>query len=134
MLKEKVADGRYVTVAWLCKVATIAEIETQGRSLNPGRYVGVTERGPDDFIFAERLEELSEELEVLNAEARELEEKIASNVSACSRSARGPEQSVGCAVRTQRLLPKPVPLAQQPRQQILIYANLILGYRLLLFV
>ena len=37
MLKEKFADGRYVTVAWLCKVATIAEIETQGWSLNPGR-------------------------------------------------------------------------------------------------
>jgi hypothetical protein len=45
-----------------------------------------------------------------------------------------PEQSVGCAVRTQRLLPKPVPLAQQPRQQILIYDNLTLGYRFLPFV
>jgi hypothetical protein len=42
----------------------------------------VTERGPDDFIFAERLEGSSEELEVLNAKARELEEKTASNVSA----------------------------------------------------
>jgi type I restriction enzyme M protein len=82
MLKEKSSDGRYVTVAWPCKVATIAEIETQGRSLNPERYVGVTERGSDDFIFDERLEELNEELEVPNAEARELEEKIASNVSA----------------------------------------------------
>jgi type I restriction enzyme M protein len=82
MLKEKFADGRYVTVAWLCKVAAIAEIETQGWSLNPARYVGVTERGPDDLIFAERLEELNEELEVLNAEARELEEKTASNVAA----------------------------------------------------
>jgi len=32
-------------------------------------------------VFAERLEELNEELEVLNAEARELEEQIAGNVS-----------------------------------------------------
>ena len=35
----------------------------------------------DDFGFAERLEELSEALETLNAEARELEERIAENVA-----------------------------------------------------
>lgn len=48
--------------------------------LNPGRYVGVGERPPDDFDFAEKLEELNEELETLNAEAREPEERIAENV------------------------------------------------------
>lgn len=74
-------DGRYADVPGLCKVATIAEIEAQGWSLNPGRYVGVAEREADDFVFAERLEELNEELEVLNAEARELEELIGENVS-----------------------------------------------------
>ncbi len=82
MLKEKFADGHYVYVAGLCKVAAITEIETQGWTLNPGRYVGLTERGPDDLIFAERLEELCEDFEVLNAEARKVEEKIGSNVSA----------------------------------------------------
>ena len=41
----------------------------------------LAEREADDFIFAERLEELNEELEVLNAEARELEERIAENVA-----------------------------------------------------
>jgi type I restriction enzyme M protein len=66
----------------LCKVATLTEIEAQGWSLNPGRYVGVAERAADDFEFAERLEELNEELETLNAEARELEERIAENVAA----------------------------------------------------
>lgn len=50
-------------------------------SLNPGRYVGVAERAAEDFDFAERLEELNEELEVLNAEARELEGRIAENVA-----------------------------------------------------
>ena len=50
--------------------------------LNPGRYVGVAERAADDFEFAERLEELNEALETLNAEARELEERIAENVVA----------------------------------------------------
>jgi len=80
MLREKFPDGRYADVPGLCKVATIAEIEAQGWSLNPGRYVGVAEREADDFVFAERLEELNEELEVLNAEARELEERIAENM------------------------------------------------------
>ena len=71
----------YQDVAGLCKIATIAEIETKGWSLNPGRYVGVTERAVDDFDFAERLEELNEELEVLNVEARELEAQIAENIA-----------------------------------------------------
>ena len=71
---------RYEDVAGLCKVATRAEIEAQGWSLNPGLYVGVAERAPDDFDFAERLQELNEELEVLNSEARELEERIEENV------------------------------------------------------
>ena len=66
--------------AGLCKVATLAEIEAQGWSLNPGRYVGVTAREDEDFDFKERLEEMNEELETLNAEARELEERIAENV------------------------------------------------------
>jgi type I restriction enzyme M protein len=80
MLQKRFPDGTYADVAGLCKVATLAEIEAQGWSLNPGRYVGVAEREADDFVFAERLEELNEELEVLNLEARELEERIAENV------------------------------------------------------
>ena len=74
-------DGVYQDVKGLCKVATLKEIEAQGWSLNPGRYVGVAERDDDDVDFAERLEELNEELEILNSEARELEERIAHNVS-----------------------------------------------------
>lgn len=80
MLKEKFPDRKYVDVAGLCRVATRSEIEAQGWSLNPGRYVGVAERQADDFDFKERLEELNEDLEVLNAEARELEGRIAENV------------------------------------------------------
>ena len=62
-------------------MATLDEIEAQGWSLNPGRYVGVADRAPDDFDFAVRLEELNEELELLNAEAAALEEQIAENVA-----------------------------------------------------
>ena len=82
LMKEKFPKGKYADVLGLCKVATIADIEGQGWSLNPGRYVGVAERAADDFEFAVRLEELNEELETLNAEARELEERIAGNVTA----------------------------------------------------
>jgi type I restriction enzyme M protein len=80
LTKEHFPRGKYADVLGLCKVATLKEIEAQGWSLNPGRYVGVAEREADDFDFAERLEELNEELETLNVEARELEERIAENV------------------------------------------------------
>ncbi len=80
-MQEVFPNGTYADVPGLCKVATLQEIEAQGWSINPGRYVGVTERAVDDFDFKEKLEELNEELEVLNAEARELEERISENVA-----------------------------------------------------
>jgi type I restriction enzyme M protein len=79
-MSEHFPDGRYADMAGLCKVATVKDIEAQGWSLNPGRYVGVAERAADDFDFAQRLTELNEELERLNAEARVLEERISENV------------------------------------------------------
>lgn len=80
-LKATFPKLKYADIAGLCMVATLKEIEAQGYSLNPGRYVGVADKAADDFVFAERLEELNEELEVLNSEARELEERIAGNVA-----------------------------------------------------
>ncbi len=72
----------YSDVAGLCNAATLQEIESQGWSLNPGRYVGVAP-GEDvsDEDFNEQLGVLNEELEVLNAQARELEQIIATNVA-----------------------------------------------------
>jgi type I restriction enzyme M protein len=72
----------YRDIAGLCKAATLEAIETQGWSLNPGRYVGVA-AGEDlsDEDFKEQLEKLQEELEGLNAQARELESTIAANVA-----------------------------------------------------
>ncbi|MBA6417043.1 SAM-dependent DNA methyltransferase [Colwellia sp. 6M3] len=72
----------YQNVAGLCKVATKEEIIEQGYSLNPGRYVGVAEgehESDEDFVF--KLTALQEELEVLNAEAHELETMISVNVA-----------------------------------------------------
>ncbi len=82
LLRERFPDARYADVPGLCRVATIEEIKAQGYSLNPGRYVGVAEREADDGDFRERLEELNEELELLNAQAHTLEERIAVNVAA----------------------------------------------------
>jgi type I restriction enzyme M protein len=83
MLKEKFPDGCYQDVAGLCRVATTEEIENKHAwSLNPGRYVGIAERAADGFDFFDRLEELNEELEGLNIEARELETRISENVVA----------------------------------------------------
>ena len=73
---------KYADVLGLCKAATLAEIEAQGWSLNPGRYVGVAPgEEVSDEDFKEQLETLSEELESLNAQARELEQTIAENVA-----------------------------------------------------
>lgn len=81
LLAERFPESAYRDVAGLCKVATLAEIEAQGWSLNPGRYVGVGERAADDFEFLVRLGELNEELEILNIESHELEQAIAQNVA-----------------------------------------------------
>jgi len=82
LLQAAIKNRTYADVAGLCKVATRDEIITQGYSLNPGRYVGVTDKGSiSDVEFAVQLEELNEELEALNVQAHELEERIAENVS-----------------------------------------------------
>ncbi len=73
---------KYADVPGLCRAATIEEIEAQGWSLNPGRYVGVAPgEEVSDEEFKAQLEALNEELETLNAQARELEVTIARNVA-----------------------------------------------------
>ena len=73
---------KYADVPGLCKVATLKEIEAQGWSLNSGRYVGVAP-GEDvsDEDFKAQFEALNEELETLNAQAREIEATIATNAA-----------------------------------------------------
>jgi type I restriction enzyme M protein len=73
---------KYADVAGLCREVKIKEIEAQGWSLNPGRYVGVAPgESVSDEDFKEQLEVLNEELEALNAESRDLERTIALNVA-----------------------------------------------------
>ena len=82
MLRERFPTSAYTDVAGFCHVASLADIEAQSWSLNPGRYVGVGERAADDFDFVERLAGLQEELYALNTEAADLQQRIALNVSA----------------------------------------------------
>jgi type I restriction enzyme M protein len=81
LMKKNFPKGKYADVLGLCSVAKLEKIEAQGWSLNPGRYVGVAERAADDFEFAVRLGELSEDLETLNIDARLLEERIQENMT-----------------------------------------------------
>lgn len=81
LLAQNGLGAGYVDVPGLCKVATRAEIEVQGWSLNPGRYVGATARGGEDVDFIERFEALNEELVQLSIEAGALEEQIAENAA-----------------------------------------------------
>ena len=73
---------KYADAPGLCRAATLTEIEAQGWSLNPGRYVGVAAgEAVSDEDFKAQLEALNEELETLSAQARELEQTIAANVA-----------------------------------------------------
>ena len=73
---------KYSDVPGLCKAGALKQIQTQGWSLNPGRYVGVAPgEAVSDEDFKEQLEELNEELETFNAQAHELEQTIARNVA-----------------------------------------------------
>ncbi len=80
LMKEAFPEGKYVDVPGLCKVATVQEIEEQGWSLNPGRYVGVSRDAVEEFDFAERLTELAEELQCLNRESVNLQRVICSRL------------------------------------------------------
>jgi len=80
LMDETFPDGKYIDVSGLCKIVSKDKIIEHNYSLNPGRYVGFTERIDDDFDFDELLQELCSELNKLNIEAHELEEIININV------------------------------------------------------
>jgi type I restriction enzyme M protein len=72
----------FADIPGLCRAATLAEIEAQGWSLNPGRYVGVAPgEAVSDEDFKTQLGTWNEELETLNSQARDLEQTIALNVA-----------------------------------------------------
>lgn len=76
LLKEHFPDGAYVDVPGLCKVSTLAEIEAQGWSLNPGRFTGTAAVEEDDEDFAEKLSCLYDEFTRLSSDADNLRSKV----------------------------------------------------------
>lgn len=81
-LEKLFPNFEYQDIAGLCKEATTEDIEKQGWSLNPGRYVGVAkEEENEDFDFVKTLKGFNEELAALNEEAHRLESSISSNIS-----------------------------------------------------
>lgn len=81
-LKERFPNGVYEDVTGLCKAATLAEIEEQDWSLNPGRYVGVVieEDGLTEEEFLEEMRKRHLNLQSLNTKAHELEAIIERNL------------------------------------------------------
>jgi type I restriction enzyme M protein len=69
-------------VTGLCKAATLAEIEEQDFSLNPGRYVGVVieEDGLTEEEFLREMEGRHDTLRNLNSRSKELELLIEQNL------------------------------------------------------
>lgn len=81
LMQQYFPDGRYVDILGLCKLSTVADVESHDWSLIPGRYVGVSANKTQDGEFAERLELLNEEFELLAVQAKQFEMQIADNVA-----------------------------------------------------
>lgn len=81
-LNDRFPNGVYEDVTGLCKAATVAEIEEQDWSMNPGRYVGVVieEDGLTEEEFVEEMKFRHKSLNELNFKASELEKLIDSNL------------------------------------------------------
>ena len=84
MIDERFPDGSYADVAGLCGVAAVSRIESEGWSLNPGRYVGVDASAfsPGDMSD---LPTLVAEFDQLNLQARTLAAGVSSSLSHLSK-------------------------------------------------
>jgi type I restriction enzyme M protein len=85
-LQERFPNGVYEDVTGLCKVATLADIEEQNWSLNPGRYVGVVieEDGLTETEFKEEMKDRHQRLGNLNTKADQLKNTIQENLKLLS--------------------------------------------------
>lgn len=79
LLQEQFPDGKYQDIAGLCKIASIEDIEAQGWSLNPGRYVGTAIEEFDEEDFFKSFTTLNAELLQLNEQAQQIERTIEKN-------------------------------------------------------
>ena len=63
-----------------CKSATPDEIRAHGHMLTPGRYVGAAPVENDDEPFEEKMQRLTETLQLQCAEGARLEQTIGTNL------------------------------------------------------
>ncbi|WP_315821678.1 N-6 DNA methylase [Paraflavitalea speifideaquila] len=79
---DRFPSGVYEDVTGLCKAATLAEIEEQDWSLNPGRYVGVVieEDGLTEAEFLMEMKERHKRFEELRSLSKKLEDTIENNL------------------------------------------------------
>jgi type I restriction enzyme M protein len=76
LFTEHFSDGNYTDVKGLCKATSVAEVEGQGWSLNPGRYVGTEVEELEDELFEEKLAAAQTGLRELARRAAALEWEI----------------------------------------------------------
>ena len=81
LLKERFPDG-YADIPGLCKVASLADIEAQGWSLNPGRYTGTAATEDDEEDFAEKLAGIYDDFIRLSDQADVMRATVDANVQA----------------------------------------------------
>jgi len=81
VIGENFPDGSYTDVDGLCGVATVEEIEAQGWSLNPGRYIGIERALMSDADLVEHITPLAVEFQALLAEADLLAESVMRSLS-----------------------------------------------------
>ena len=73
-------DGDYSDVPGFCKSAALEEIRRHGHVLTPGRYVGMAPQEGDGEPFEEKMDRLSTQWRVQQAEAQRLDAAIAENL------------------------------------------------------
>ena len=79
---KRFLKGNIATCRASARLRRASDIEAQEWSLNPGRYVGVAPgQAHDNELFRGETGGLQEELEKLNAEAAQLQVRIAQNVA-----------------------------------------------------
>ena len=87
-LNERFPAGVYEDVTGLCKAASLAEIEEQDWSMNPGRYVGVVieEDGLTEEEFLAEMKDRHEKLNALSNTANDFEKLISNNLKLISQN------------------------------------------------
>ena len=74
--REEKDEEKYQDIKGRCKVVTLEQIQANGFSLNPGRYVEIKDKEISDVDFEKRMKKLMGEFTILTDAAHQLENKI----------------------------------------------------------